>query len=132
MRLSLASTTTVTVLLLAVAVSAADRVGEATYRRYCAACHGMDGQGDGVVSGLMTPRPTNLTLMAKENDGKFPTLRVMESIDGRKRIAAHGDTDMPVWGEIFDKDRAQGMAAEAQTRGKVHEITTYIQSIQVK
>lgn len=130
MRMSLASTTTVVVLLLAVAVSAADRAGEATYRRYCSACHGTDGQGDGVVSGLMTPRPTNLTLLAKENDGKFPTLKVMQSIDGRQRIAGHGDTDMPVWGEIFDKDRGQGMAAAAQTRGTVHEVTTYLQSIQ--
>ena len=132
MRLSLASTTTATVLLLAVAASAADHAGEAAYRRYCSACHGPDGKGDGVVSGLMTPKPTDLTQLTKANDGKFSLLDVMQSIDGRKKIAAHGDSDMPVWGEVFDQDRGQGMAAEAQVRGKVHEIATYVQSIQVK
>ena len=132
MRLSLASTTTATVLFLAVAASAADHAGEAAYRRYCSACHGPDGKGDGVVSGLMTPKPTDLTQLTKANDGKFSLLDVMQSIDGRKKIAAHGDSDMPVWGEVFDKDRGQGIAAEAQVRGKVHEIATYVQSIQVK
>ena len=132
MRLSLASTTTATVLLLAVAASAADQAGEVAYRRYCSACHGPDGKGDGVVSGLMTPKPTDLTQLTKANDGKFSLLDVMQSIDGRKKIAAHGDSDMPVWGEVFDKDRGQGIAAEAQVRGKVHEIATYVQSIQVK
>lgn len=132
MRLSFASTAAVVVLVCAAAASAADPQGQAAYRRYCSACHGPDGKGDGVVSGLMNPRPTDLTQLAQQHGGQFPTLQVMESIDGRKPIAAHGDTGMPVWGEVFDKDRGQVMAAEAQTRGKVHEITMYLQSIQVK
>ena len=132
MRLSLVSTTITAVLLLAVAGFAEDKQGQAAYRRYCSACHGTDGKGDGVVSGLMTPRPTDLTQLAKQSDGKFSLVHVMESIDGRKQIAAHGDSAMPVWGEVFDKDKGQSMAAEAQVRGKVHEIALYVQSIQVK
>jgi mono/diheme cytochrome c family protein len=132
MRLSFASTATAACLLLAVAASAADQPGQATYRRYCAACHGLEGRGDGVVSGLMRPRPTDLTQLAKQHDGRFPLLQVMKSIDGRERVPGHGDSEMPVWGEIFAHDRVQGAAAEAQARGKVQEIAAYIQSIQVK
>ncbi|MFN8641265.1 MAG: c-type cytochrome [Candidatus Binatia bacterium] len=117
---------------LATAASAADVAGQATYRRYCSACHGLDGRGDGVVSGLMTPRPTDLTQLARANGGTFPLLKVMKSIDGRDRIPAHGETDMPVWGEVFDRDRGQHMAAEAETRGRVHEIAISLQSIQAK
>lgn len=116
----------------AAAASAADRVGEAAYQRYCSACHGLGGKGDGVVSGLTTPRPADLTQLAKANGGTFPLLKVMRSIDGRDRIAAHGVSEMPVWGEVFDKQRGQHMGAEAETRGTVHEIATYLQSIQVK
>jgi mono/diheme cytochrome c family protein len=119
--------------LCAAAVSAADpKPGEATYRRYCAACHGTDAKGDGVVAGFMTPRPPDLTLLAKNNGGTFPTMRVINIIDGREVVRAHGEREMPVWGEEFARERSQATDARAQARGQVQEIASYLQSIQQK
>jgi mono/diheme cytochrome c family protein len=79
--------------------------GRAEYLRYCSACHGDDGRGDGVVSGLMQPRPSDLTQLAAQHDGTFPILQVRETIDGREQPQAHGSTEMPVWGEILAHPR---------------------------
>lgn len=47
--------------------------GKLAYQWHCAPCHGLDGKGDGL--------PSDLTVLAKKNDGKFPTKRVFEIIE---------------------------------------------------
>jgi mono/diheme cytochrome c family protein len=103
--------------------------GRAAYRKYCSACHGADGAGDGIVSGLMRPKPTNLTELAKQNGGKFPAVRVRDIIDGRTFITAHGESDMPVWGEVFTEEKA-ATQSDAHVRGKVQLIADYLATIQ--
>ncbi|MBI3783757.1 MAG: cytochrome c [Deltaproteobacteria bacterium] len=105
---------------------------KAAYLQYCSACHGEGGKGDGVVSQLMRPKPTDLTVLAKENNGEFPFAKVMASIDGRQTLRAHGDPNMPVWGEIFKADTGASMAGEGAIRGKVLLITDHLKSIQQK
>ncbi|GIW44086.1 MAG: hypothetical protein KatS3mg077_1368 [Candidatus Binatia bacterium] len=102
------------------------------YLRYCSACHGETGKGDGVVSHLMNPRPSDLTQLAKKNKGEFPFMRVIRIIDGRETLRAHGDPDMPVWGEIFASEVPGAINKEARIRGKVLLITEYLASIQEK
>ncbi|MDZ7380135.1 MAG: hypothetical protein ONB06_12425 [candidate division KSB1 bacterium] len=80
----------------------------------------------------MTPRPTDLTQLAKKNNGEFPFMRVIRIIDGRETMRAHGDPDMPVWGEIFASEVPGAMNKEANIRGKVLLITEYLASIQEK
>lgn len=107
--------------------------GRAAYLKYCSACHGESGKGDGVVSGFMTPHPTDLTLMAKQAGGGFPVGEVMQAIDGTKNIAAHGSSDMPVWGELLKTEQsASGVSGSSAARAKVELITTYLRSIQAK
>lgn len=106
--------------------------GKAMYRKYCAACHGESGKGDGVVSGLMQPKPTDLTQIAKKNGGEFPFMTVAEDIDGTNTIHAHGDPAMPVWGEIFRSDIPSSMARQSEIRGRIMLITEYVRSIQAK
>lgn len=105
--------------------------GRAAYLKYCGACHGSEGQGNGVVAGLMTPRPTDLTRLAAQHGGKFPYVSVTEVIDGRKNLAAHGSSEMPVWGEIFRTEKA-AMQGETLVRGQVQLITDYVASIQAR
>src|SRR5689334_22648257 len=45
--------------------------GNAVYLLYCASCHGPDGQGNGVNSRKMDPKPADLTRIAQRNGGKF-------------------------------------------------------------
>ncbi len=123
-----------TVVFAVAAVAAEDAPGKETYLRYCGACHGPAGKGDGIAGTFMRPKPTDLTEIAKRNKGEFPFRRVMETIDGRNTVRAHGDPQMPVWGEILtDEASPSGTASpQAEVRGKVMAITTYIRSIQAK
>ena len=123
----------VAMLLIPAGARAADPTpGEAAYRRYCGACHGISGKGDGVAAGTMRPKPTDLTQIAKRHRGTFPYVLVKESIDGRKPIAAHGDSAMPVWGLIFAEEKAQNPTSAAEVRGQVQLITDYVATIQAK
>jgi mono/diheme cytochrome c family protein len=125
----------VTMLAAALCVSpaAADEppAGRAVYLRYCSACHGSDGKGDGIVATVMRPKPADLTLLSKTHGGQFPRALVANSIDGRQRLAAHGETDMPVWGEIFADEKGSTLTAQGEVRGQVQLITDYLRTIQV-
>jgi len=77
-------------------------VGKAEFQSSCASCHGADGKGKGPVSGQLKVSPPDLTILAKNNNGVFPTNAVYETIDGSKTIAAHGSREMPIWGERFN------------------------------
>ena len=41
-------------------------------------------------------------MLAKNNNGVFPTNAVYETINGLKSIPAHGTREMPIWGERFN------------------------------
>lgn len=72
--------------------------GRSEYQAQCGSCHGIDGKGNGPISSELKSSPTDLTLLAKKNNGVFPISVVYEVIDGRKEIKAHGVREMPVWG----------------------------------
>lgn len=77
-------------------------LGKREFDSKCAACHGLSGKGDGPQSTVT--RAADLTILAKNNGGVFPTQRVYEIIDGRQEVAAHGSRTMPVWGRFFQVD----------------------------
>ncbi len=100
------------------------------YRQYCGACHGLTGQGDGVVASLLDPPPIDLTDIKQRFEGKFPKYLVTMTVDGRDTVRAHGESQMPVWGEIFAEEFLPDPAARAKARGKVMKIVDYLESIQ--
>ena len=122
------------VLLLPALAFGADAVnpGKQMYLRYCSACHGPGGKGDGVVSQLMRPQPTDLTQLAKNADGKYPFNRVMRVIDGKDTVRAHGDPDMPVWGELLADEEGHTPQRNTVVRGKVVQITQFVETLQEK
>jgi mono/diheme cytochrome c family protein len=120
------------VLPLAALGGEADDYGRKLYGQYCSACHGSGGKGDGVVSGFMTPKPADLTQLAKRAGGHFPYYEVVRTIDGRETVRAHGDADMPVWGEVFTKQEGQSPQRYAIARGKIVLIADYLETIQAK
>lgn len=75
--------------------------GREMFLRYCSACHGDQGKGDGAVAMLMRPRPPDLTALAAA--GRFDEERIAEVIDGRRMPQAHGTRQMPVWGAVFEQ-----------------------------
>lgn len=106
--------------------------GRAVYLRYCGACHGPAGKGDGLAGTFMRPKPADLTQIAKRNGGQFPVRQTIEVIDGRNTPRAHGDPDMPVWGEIFQEEPGWDVRRRAEVRGKILVIVEYLQTIQEK
>ena len=104
--------------------------GQAHYLRYCGACHGVEGKGDGTVSRSLKLKPVDLTQTQKRNKGVFPLDKVMATIDGRNRIDAHGESKMPVWGEIFEKQTTGEKDPSAASAAKVKAIAEYISTIQ--
>ena len=71
------------------------------YRNHCAACHGVDGEGDGPAAPAMRTPVPNLRVLSRRNGDVFPTDAVTAYIDGRDLKAAHGDRQMPIWGDVF-------------------------------
>ena len=76
-------------------------VGKAEFQSSCASCHGTDGKGKGPVSEQLKVPPPDLTMLAKNNNGVFPTNSAYEIIYGLKTIPAHGTREMPIWGYRF-------------------------------
>jgi mono/diheme cytochrome c family protein len=73
--------------------------GEALYRAYCAACHGLDALGRGPAAPALKTTPSDLTSIAWRNGGTFPRERLVQYImNGKPLITAHGSAEMPVWG----------------------------------
>jgi mono/diheme cytochrome c family protein len=124
--------------LAAFAASAQDsselalNVGKQRYMKYCATCHGPSATGDGVASSLFTKKPPNLTLLAKNNGGKFPTMEVVNVVKGNAPISAHGTREMPVWGEILGRPLDTSMYGQDVADAEILTIANYLQSIQVK
>ena len=103
------------------------------YTISCAACHGADGKGDGDMAKLLTVKPADLTVLAKNNGGEYPFLDVFETIDGRTAVAGHGDRVMPIWGDRYlaDTKVAPGVSgSELMVRGRIMELAFYIMTIQ--
>ena len=118
--------------LLAVgtSVGAAEDEGRELYVQYCSSCHGKDGRGNGPVSPHLKIKPPDLTLLAKKNKGIYPLDDVMKAIDGRRLVRAHGDRDMPVWGEVFRSKLEGQKYPELTTLLKAKLIAEYIATLQ--
>ena len=77
-------------------------IGKSEFQSSCASCHGTDAKGKGPISDQLKIPPSDLTMLAKNNNGVFPTNAVYETIYGLKTIPAHGTREMPIWGERFN------------------------------
>ena len=103
--------------------------GRTSYRIYCQNCHGKTGEGDGPIADLLKKKPTDLTVMSRDNDGEFPAERLHETIDGRHEVGAHGSREMPIWGLSFqDPGRAENQ--DDEIRERILDLVAYVESIQ--
>lgn len=104
--------------------------GASIFRNSCAACHGLDGQGNGPVSKALKRELPDLTRLAQRNSGAFPAIHVRTIImfGTDDIIPAHGSREMPIWGPIFHQiefDQDLGNV-------RLENIVKYIESIQRK
>jgi mono/diheme cytochrome c family protein len=77
-------------------------IGKSEFQSSCASCHGADAKGKGPVSDQLKIAPPDLTMLARNNNGVFPTNALYETIHGSKSVPAHGTREMPIWGDRFN------------------------------
>jgi cytochrome c553 len=104
--------------------------GYPAYYRYCAACHGTDGSGNGPVANVLHPRPSDLRRLYVRFPPPFDSA-LREYIDGRNMPRAHGGSDMPVWGERLHDDVSPSLRRELAVLGTLTLILDYLESIQL-
>ena len=121
-------------------------IGKSEFQSSCASCHGTDGKGKGPVSEQLKVPPSDLTMLAKNNNGVFPTNAVYETIHGSKTIPAHGTREMPIWGERFNpivslphyvdpsywKMAGPAQSPEVVVRTRILAVIDYLSRIQQK
>ena len=120
-------------------------IGGVEFERSCAICHGFNGKGKGVMSDSLKKKPSDLTVLTKNNNGHFPFTEVYQVIDGSPKVGIHGSREMPIWGDRYRKEAEKyNEGAEKyheitgqseineylHARGLILELLTYIMSIQ--
>lgn len=103
--------------------------GKEMYVNYCASCHGMDAKGSGPAAVALKTPPPDLTVLTKNNHGKFPEAHIVTILQYGKAIPSHGSAEMPVWGPIL------GTMEKSHPQNKqlrISNLSQYLQSLQVK
>jgi mono/diheme cytochrome c family protein len=105
--------------------------GKQMYASYCASCHGVDGKGAGPVAPSLNRSPADLSVLSRNNGGKFPTDHITAVLQFGAEASAHGTAEMPVWGPVFNKldENAPQSALRAL---RISNLVQYIETLQVK
>jgi mono/diheme cytochrome c family protein len=111
------------------AVTLADYTGEELFGRFCAACHGPSGHGDGPVARSLTKVVPDLTTISRRY-GEFPAERIRDTIDGRNLVDEHGTRVMPVWGYEFWVEEGGDVIAQREMRDVIKRLVEYVRSLQ--
>lgn len=103
--------------------------GAQLFQRFCASCHGTNGEGDGPVAPFFKLLPPDLTQISRRSGGSFPADRVRRIIDGRENSLPHGTREMPVWGLEFAMILAQP-DTRAVADASIARLVEHLRSIQ--
>ena len=103
--------------------------GKQMFHSYCAPCHGAEGRGNGPAAAALKTPPVDLTVLARNNHGKYPDTHVIAVLQFGSELPAHGSVNMPVWGPIF---RGMNMANSQEKDRRMGNLARYLEHIQVK
>ncbi len=101
--------------------------GSATFKSYCAQCHGVTGKGNGPAAKALKMPPADLTVIARRNRGVFPAAEVKGTISGDHEFPAHGSREMPMWGSVF-----RSVENPSVTELRIVNLVKYLEQIQAK
>jgi mono/diheme cytochrome c family protein len=103
--------------------------GKQMYANYCAPCHAVDGRGHGPVATALKTPPTDLTVLSKNNRGRFPDTHIVSVLQNGSDIPSHGTAEMPVWGPILGK---MNVTNPQDRLLRVSNLSRYLETLQVK
>ncbi|MGH7948823.1 MAG: c-type cytochrome [Candidatus Binataceae bacterium] len=104
--------------------------GRALFLHYCSSCHGTAGNGRGPVSVTLKEQPADLTQLGLRYGTPLPAGQIARIIDGRDTLAAHGDREMPVWGQRFSDIYDAKGSLKGDMDARIRKIIDYLNSIQ--
>ena len=105
--------------------------GRGMYANYCAGCHGVAGKGDGPAAPVFKRQPTDLTFLATNNGGKFPTTSVRYTLKFGPNAPAHGKIQMPIWNNIF-REMDWHSLDDSIPQIRINVLTEYLKTLQAK
>ena len=73
--------------------------------------------------------PSDLTVLSKKHDGKFPADNVASTLKFGHGVTAHGSSDMPVWGPLF---QSLDKYHDAIVQQRIANVVKYVESLQAK
>ena len=103
--------------------------GRSMFVNYCAPCHGVDGKGNGPVAAALKAQPSDLTVLSRNNNGKFPAIHVTSVLQYGATIPSHGTREMPVWGPIFG---TMDQSAYQEKTIRLNNLTAYLRTLQTR
>lgn len=103
--------------------------GQQMFANYCAPCHGVDARGHGPVAPVLKVQPSDLTVLTKNNHGKFPDSHIVSVLQNGAEMPAHGTAEMPVWGPILGKMESTN---PQQKLLRISNLSRYLETLQVK
>ena len=75
--------------------------------------------------------PTDLTMLSKNNQGKFPADHLTSVLRFGSEMPVHGSAEMPVWGPTLARmDQNDNDRAKAELR--ISNLKHYIETLQMK
>jgi mono/diheme cytochrome c family protein len=125
--------TILALMLLAAPAASAQETGAELYAQFCATCHGVAADGNGPMAPILLDAPPDLTGLAERAGGTFPTFAVVQRIDGRDSLLAHGG-EMPLWGDVFGGEPAAALSTEEGqpilTTEPIAALVEYLRTVQ--
>jgi mono/diheme cytochrome c family protein len=106
--------------------------GKQMFVSYCASCHGLDGRGHGPTAAALRMPPTNLTQLAKNNNGVFPAMHVAAVLKFGSASWAHGSKEMPVWGPTLADLNQPNASNDGTENLRISNLVKYIDGLQAK
>jgi mono/diheme cytochrome c family protein len=107
--------------------------GRILYITYCQSCHGLAGRGDGPAAASLRTPPPDLTLLWKRYGTPLDRERLVEYIDGRWLVDAHGRGEMIVWGrEFFEDAPSTTPNLEGTKRHLIQVLAGYLETLQTE
>lgn len=100
--------------------------GEQMYTTYCATCHGANGTGNGPAAPALKVKLNDLTTLSQKNGGSFPEAKVMTALRYGVENSAHGNTQMPIWGDLFKSIGPWNGSVQQ----RISNLTDYLKKIQ--
>jgi mono/diheme cytochrome c family protein len=103
--------------------------GKEMFKQYCAACHGLNAKGHGPARAALKVPAADLTTLTKRHGGEFPYDLVTNVLRFGPGVAAHGSSDMPTWGGIFQYMDNYNQAA---VQKRIKNLCDFLVSLQEK